>query len=254
VSLDNAYAPPRDFMSRVRRRVTQWRAAKPARLRFDAPVLSITFDDFPASAARLGARIVEHHGGRATFYAAADMADKDGPCGMGFSRADLAALAQAGHEIGCHTFGHADCARRDTYDTLVDIAKNRDALAELGFARTITSLAYPYGETTHALKAALPPRLCAARGILPGVNAGRADLAQLRAYALFGEAGLDAAHAALNRAAKRKGWVIAFTHDVAVAPSPWGTAPDALHRFLAHARALDFAILPVSAALERARS
>lgn len=247
-----AYAPPRDVASKVKRRVAQWRAARPTDLRFDAPVLSICFDDFPKSAALEGAPIVERHGGRATYYAAADMADRDGPCGWGFSGADLARLAGAGHEIGCHTFSHADCAQRDLYETLCDLARNRDALAAMGHARAPTTLAYPYGETTPALKAALPPRYSSARGVLPGLNVGRTDLAQLRALPLFGEGALATAHAALARAAKRNAWLIAFTHDVAEAPSPWGTRSGDLDAILAAARGLGFAILPVTAALERA--
>ncbi|MBX9745299.1 MAG: hypothetical protein K2X34_00260 [Hyphomonadaceae bacterium] len=48
-----AYAPPRDPLSKVRRRLTQWRAARPAKLKFDQPLLSICFDDFPVSASVL---------------------------------------------------------------------------------------------------------------------------------------------------------------------------------------------------------
>lgn len=249
-----AYAPARDMASKVKRRVTQWRAARPANLRFDAPMLSICFDDFPKSAALEGAPIVQRHGGRATYYAAAGLSDQDGPSGWGFSASDLAWLADAGHEIGCHTFSHADCAQRDLYDTLCDLAANRDALAAMGHDRPLAALAYPYGETTPALKAALPPRYRSARGILPGLNVGRTDLAQLRALPLFGEGALAAAHAALARSAQRKAWLIAFTHDVAEAPSPWGTRSGDLDTFLAEARTLGFAILPVSAALERAHS
>jgi peptidoglycan/xylan/chitin deacetylase (PgdA/CDA1 family) len=248
-----AYAPPRDVVSKVQRRLTQWRAARPANLRFDAPTLSVCFDDFPVSAAILGAHVLEIHGARGTFYAAAGLAEQDGPCGVNFAAADAKRLMQAGHEIGCHTFGHDDCARRDAYDTLKDIAANRDALAAMGCAAP-TTLAYPYGETSNALKDSLPPRLMCARGILPGLNVGHADLAQLHAYPLYGEGGLARVADALKVAAKRKAWLIAFTHDVSETPSPFGTHPADLDALLRAAKASGFVIAPVAEALARRRT
>lgn len=245
-----AYAPARDPMSKVRRRLTQWRAAKPARLTFAEPLLSISFDDFPATAAHEGARILESHGARGTFYAAASMIEQNGPCGRNFSAADIARLVHAGHEIGCHSFAHADAAQRDVFASLQDMAANRDALMAMG-APSPRAHAYPYGETTPPLKDALPPRFASARGVLPGVNHGRADLAQLRAFPLFGEDWLASMRATLKRAARRKAWVIGFTHDVADAPSPWGTRGADLDALLAAAHTLGFTVLPVSAALER---
>ncbi len=75
-----AYAPRRDLVSKVRRRMTQHYAARPAKLAFERPVLSITFDDFPVSAAKEGARILESHGARGTYYASAGMSATNGPC------------------------------------------------------------------------------------------------------------------------------------------------------------------------------
>jgi len=246
-----AYSPPRDLLSKVRRRATQWRAARPATLKFDTPILSISFDDFPVTAATEGARILEAHGARGTFYAAAGMADTDGPCGRNFSAADISRLIDAGHEIACHTFDHADCARRDPFETLRSLAKNRDALNEMGAREPARSLAYPYGESSSALKAHLPPRFTSARGVLPGINSGRADLAQLRAFALFGDDWLSKLEIALKQAAKRNAWVIGFTHDIADAPSAWGTRGQDLDALLHTAHALGFTVLPVSAALDR---
>lgn len=245
-----AYAPPRDLAAKVRRRMTQWRLARPATLKFDAPILSICFDDFPASAAETGAAILEAHGARGTYYAAAGMMEQDGPCGRGFTPAQARRLADAGHEIGCHTYTHSDCARRNTFATLQDLARNRDALAQLGLSPA-QALAYPYGETTSTLKSMLPPRFTTARGVLPGLNVGRLDLTQLRAYPLFGAGALKRVRGALKRAARRKAWVIAFTHDIADAPSPWGTSGHDLDALLHRARSLGVTVLPVSAALAR---
>jgi peptidoglycan/xylan/chitin deacetylase (PgdA/CDA1 family) len=246
-----AYAPPRDALSKVRRRLTQWRTARPANLKFDAPTLSICFDDFPVSAGEEGARILQAHGARGTYYAAAGMAETDGPCGRNFGARDIARLIDAGHEVGCHTFEHADCARRPTFESLRSFAKNRDTLNEMGAREPARSLAYPYGETSYALKKALPPRFFSARGVLPGLNVGRVDIAHLRAHALFGDGWRARVVNAMKHAAKRKAWLIAFTHDIADTPSPWGTTGADLESLLKRAHALGFTVLPVTSALER---
>lgn len=245
-----AYAPPRNIISKVKRRLTQHYAARPVNFAFDEPILSITFDDFPKSAAEAGARVLGRHGARGTYYAAAGAAGSEGPCGLNFTCDDIAGLVAAGHEIGCHSLSHADCARRDIFTTLEDLARNRDALARMG-APAPRAHAYPYGETTQLIKDNLPPRFLSARGILPGLNLGAGDLAQLRAYPLFGADALSRIIDALKAAAKKKAWLIGFTHDVSTSPSAWGTHPDDLEHLLREARKLGVQVLPVSAALAR---
>ncbi len=249
MSLDAAYAPPRGFADKIGRRVTQWRAARPARLCFERPVLSVCFDDFPHSAATDGAPILESFGVRGAFYASAGLAKAGGPCGPGFTPGDLARLSKAGHEIGCHTYTHRDCARADAFESLNDLARNRDALAAFGHRADLETLAYPYGETRHALKAALPPRFLCARGILPGINRGRVDLAQLRANALFGDDVKPRMSRLLTQAETRNAWLIVFTHDIGDRPSPWGSTPSMLTALLSTAQSAGFAIMPVRDAM-----
>jgi peptidoglycan/xylan/chitin deacetylase (PgdA/CDA1 family) len=215
-------------------------------------MLSICFDDFPHSAAISGAEILERFDARGTFYAAAGMAGKEGPCGPGFTPRDLHTLHVRGHEIGCHGFGHLDCARLDVFDALRDIACNRDALSALGHTTPLASFAYPYGETSLKLKQTLPPRFSSARGIAPGLNDGNVDLAQLHAFPLYGEGGLNRARKALKQAKRKKAWVIAFTHDISENPSPFGTKPEDLRVFIEAAQAHGFCIAPVSEVLSHA--
>ncbi|MEJ0059740.1 MAG: hypothetical protein WDM79_09285 [Terricaulis sp.] len=49
------------------------------------------------------------------------------------------------------------------YDALLDLARNRDALTAMGHEAPLSALAYPYGETSIALKESLPPRYRTAR-------------------------------------------------------------------------------------------
>jgi peptidoglycan/xylan/chitin deacetylase (PgdA/CDA1 family) len=246
----DAYSPPRDLVSKVRRRLIQQRAARPVELAFDEPILSVTFDDFPASAAEAGVRVLDRHGAKGTFYASAGLEDAIGPCGRNFAARDVARLAAHGHEIGCHSLHHNDCARRDIFSNLEDLARNRDRLMAMG-APPPRSHAYPFGETSTELKDNLPPRFISARGILPGLNVGRADLAQLHACPLFGADWLARMRSTLKIAAARKAWVIGFTHDVSDAPSAYGAKASDLDELLRAAHAAGFVILPVTAALGR---
>jgi peptidoglycan/xylan/chitin deacetylase (PgdA/CDA1 family) len=244
------YSPPRDLVSKLRRRFVQQRAARPAELRFAEPILSVTFDDFPASAAEAGARVLDRHGAHGAYYASSGLEGREGPCGRNFSGRDIARLSALGHEIGCHTSQHEDCSRRDVFSNLEDLAQNRDRLVAMG-ALPPRAHAYPYGETSKELKDSLPPRFLSARGILPGLNVGHADLAQLHAFPLFGQDALSRVSRALRMGAKRNAWVIVFTHDVSHTPSAYGTKPGDLDEMLRAAHALGFVILPVTAALER---
>lgn len=250
MTVADAYAPPRDFGAKLQRRVTQWRRARPAKLVLERPALSVCFDDFPHSAALNGAALLERYGARGTFYAAEALADQDGPSGPNHTAEDLRRLSAAGHEIGCHTYSHADCARRPVYDTLLDLARNRDALGAAGVG-DVRTLAYPYGETSIELKKSLPPRFATARGVTPGLNVGAVDLTHLRAFPLY-DTTMAAAYAALARAVKRNAWMIAYTHDVADPASPWGVTPRAFDAFLAAARKAGVLIAPVTTVLTTA--
>ena len=69
--------------------------------------MTFTFDDVPASACDLGARILERHGARGTFYVAGrgcGSANAGGP--LRATIGQLRTIWANGHEIGCHTFSH----------------------------------------------------------------------------------------------------------------------------------------------------
>lgn len=250
--MSEAYAPPRHLAAKAARRMTAWRIAHPIEIAPTRPLLSVCFDDFPQSAAKLGAQILADYGARGTYYAAASLEGEEGPHGRNFTRDDLLHVAEASHEIGCHSYAHGDSTRLPVRDALLDSAKNADALAAMGLKAPLRSFAYPYGETTFALKRALPQRFIAARGTFGGLNLGRGDRAQLRAAPYFGPDAFASVQNDLVTAARQKAWLIVFTHDVANWPSAWGTTPQALVALLRAARTLDFDIVTVSAGAESA--
>src|SRR5689334_18444137 len=92
--------------TQIARFIARHTAIRPVRLASERAVASITFDDFPKSAWTNGGRIMTDYGARGTYYTAG------GFCGITsrgieyYDEQDLRDLAAAGHEIGCHSFGH----------------------------------------------------------------------------------------------------------------------------------------------------
>jgi peptidoglycan/xylan/chitin deacetylase (PgdA/CDA1 family) len=221
------YQPSHSVPAKLGRRFVQWTLAARAIVAPDRPVVSFTFDVFPKSALN-GADVIESHGGRAGFYAATSFMGKaDPPMGEMFDAATLIELATRGHEIGAHTHGHIDCARKKQEAVEKDVAANLVALAEAGHAATVSSFAWPYGETSYAAKRWAADVFATARGVLPGVNRGEADRAQLRAVELGDSAASRRrAFAMLETCIQSNGWLFFFTHDVSKSPSPFGCSPD----------------------------
>lgn len=223
------YVPSRSPPAKVQRRVVQWRKACQAEVAPDRPVISFTFDDFPKSALN-GADIVEKHGGRAGFYACTTFLGQRSPVmGEMFDGNTLAELRARGHEIGAHTHTHLDCARARLDKVERDIGENLVALAEAGHTENVSSFAFPYGETTYSAKRWVGEVFSTGRGILPGVNIGECDRAQLRAVELGGTAmHRRRALAALKTCIDSKGWLFFFTHDVSPSPTNYGAPSDLL--------------------------
>ena len=228
--IDWTYSPRRDVPAKIKRRMTQWRSAAPAKVSCQRPVVTFTFDDFPKSAVR-GADIVETHGGHAGFYACTSMMGKSGPMGDMFTAEDLLELASRGHEIGAHTHSHLDCAQSDKTECEQDISENLAALKEAGFEHVVSALAYPYGETQFVLKEQLASQFLTGRGVLPGLNSGVVDRLQLRAVELDqSDISEERAFAMLEKAVETNAWLIYFSHDVSDEPTNFGASPDLIEK------------------------
>jgi len=92
-----------------------------------------------------------------------------------------------------------------------------------------------------------------ARGIRPGINAGKLDLAQLQAIPIEYRSWLPGKIDAFIEDAKAKNdWLIFFTHDVSNDPSPFGCTPAMLEHVLKRLTDEAIDILPVTRAMARA--
>jgi peptidoglycan/xylan/chitin deacetylase (PgdA/CDA1 family) len=245
----NVYHADASWRGKLRRRTVRLAARRPARAPAGA-MISFAFDDIPASAAEAGAAILERRGLKGTYFVAAALAGTDAVTGPMATPDDVRRLADAGHEIGCHTYSHLDCGQAAASDAVEDVARNAETLAAWGLGRPST-FAYPFGDVAPATKRAIAPRFALMRALHHGVVTAGSDLNQAPAVGVEGPGGEALAMAWLARAAHRKAWLILCTHDVADPPSPYGCTPAALERLVDAALAHGFE--PVTVAEGAAR-
>ena len=236
--MPDVYHADASWRGKLRRRTVRLAARRPARAPA-GPMISFAFDDVPASAADAGAAILEARGLKGAFYVSAGLAGTDAVTGPMANASDIERLAEAGHEIGCHTFSHLDCGQADACAAIEDVARNAETLQRWSGRRPAT-FAFPYGDVAPATKRALAPRFSLMRALHEGLVTQGTDLNQAPAVGVEGPAGEALALGWMRRAAGRKAWLILCTHDVAEAPSPYGCTPAALARLVDRALALGF--------------
>jgi peptidoglycan/xylan/chitin deacetylase (PgdA/CDA1 family) len=223
---------------------------KPARLAGLRPVASVSFDDFPKNAWTQGGPVMARHGVRGTYYTAGGFCGRTVDGTQFYDTADLEALAAAGHEIACHGFAHQPTPSLTTAELAADAARNQDFLKPFLKGQAPVSYAFPYGRVSPRTKRFYAPRFASVRGVHPGVNIGRVDLAQLNTISLETRCWDEAAiEAAIQTVLHNRGWLILYTHDVSESPSPYGSTPAMLDWALGRVAASRIAMLPVREAL-----
>lgn len=245
-----AYSADRSLKGKLRRRLALLAHRRPVRMRLERPMVTFSFDDAPASAAEAGAAALELRGIRGTWYFSAGLAGRDGPMGTYAVEADARRLAEAGHEIACHTFSHLDCGQAGAGSILEDVDRNAVALKAWG-AAPAESFAYPYGDVSMAAKRVLGDRYRTLRTVQAGLVEDGTDACQLPSVGIEGPEGEAAALRWLDRAAQRRAWLILYTHDVAPTPSAWGCTPEALGHLADAAKARGFDIVTAAEGARR---
>jgi peptidoglycan/xylan/chitin deacetylase (PgdA/CDA1 family) len=244
-----------NVVERLSRRYCKWTASRFCRrlidVRCERPIVTFSFDDFPRTAASNGGRVLADLGIRATYFVAFGLENTLTSGGAAFTIDDLHMVAGAGHELGCHTFGHELSHRvsRRRYET--SIQRNRDRLAELKVSSPWQTFAYPAGSASAGTKQIIQDRFACARGTAPGINAGSTDANLLRANSLY-SAQRPASHhiAQIDQAINNHGWLIFYTHDVADSPSRFGCTLEYLRTIAQAARDRGAEILPIGEAFE----
>ena len=209
-------------------------------------VFSLSFDDIPASAWTEAGPVLAEHGVRATYYICGGLAGGRNMNRDQFEVGHLQALHAAGHEVGCHTFGHTSALRMDTAALRLSLDANAAWVAERLDGYRMTTFAWPFGDATVGAKRAVRGRFDLARGVRDGVNAGREDRALIKSIGLESRRlpGYDL-EALMSGAAEQHGWLTAYGHDVSDRPTDYGCTPADLDRVLRLARAAGLEIKPL---------
>ena len=246
------YSADRSLYSKLRRRVARLMTTRPADLtRIVHPLLTISFDDAPTSAADQGASILKKHGVKGTYFISAGLTGHNSHLGA-YTRVDeIKALASAGHEIACHTYSHLDCGKAHRADIVRDLNQNQESLKRMGLAGSRT-FAYPYGDVSPAAKAIMDERYIASRALHHGLITTGTDLNQTPAVGIEGPCGEQIANEYMVRArAVPSSWLVLYTHDVREHPSQWGCTPQALDRLIGNAIRMGFEIVTFEAGARR---
>ena len=224
--------------------------ARPVRLAGRRAVASISFDDFPKNAWTQGGPVLARHGVRGTFYTAGGFCGRDVDGTAFYDQDDLKALSAAGHEIGCHGFGHQPIPELTDEELAADARRNRDFLKPFLNGKAPVSYAYPFGRVSFRGKLFYAPCFASLRGTHQGINAGRVDLAQLNTISLetcrWDE---NAIEVAIARALEVHGWLIFHTHGVSQSPGPHGSTPAMLDWTLSELGNAGIPVMPVREAL-----
>jgi peptidoglycan/xylan/chitin deacetylase (PgdA/CDA1 family) len=235
---------------KLRRRLVRLQHRRPAARAPERPMISFSFDDAPQSAFTTGARVLERHGVRGTYFVCAGLAGQSGFVGRLGDRSEMAQAQAAGHEIACHTYSHLDCGKADGATAGRDLDRNAEALDAWSFG-PLKTFAYPYGDVGPAAKELLADRFTLARALHHGVVEAGTDLAQAPALGIEGEDGEAKALRWMEEARRRRGWLILFTHGVEEAVTPYGCTADALERLVGRAVSGGFEVVTVAEGARR---
>lgn len=213
------------------------------------PIVSFTFDDFPRSAAQVGAEILQRYGARGTYYVSMGLRGTLLPAGPGFEINDLQHLECDGHELGCHTFDHCHSWKACSGNFEKSVLKNakavREAIPNLRFETLSYPLAYPRPSTKRRMSKHFA--CCRAGG--ESFNVGWCDANNLQAVFLEKNRDrLDAMKELIEANRRANGWLIFATHDIAESPTPFGCRPTFFDDIVKHVVECDSQILPVAKA------
>jgi peptidoglycan/xylan/chitin deacetylase (PgdA/CDA1 family) len=197
------------------------------------PLISFSFDDFPRTALTVGGSILQDAGVRGTYYAAPGLLNTLNGLGPQFSTEDLFDLLAAGHELASHTYSHASARTTGLAQYVHEVEKGYQTLTQTLGLNASRQFAYPYGEITLRVKRTVGPKMQSCRGVYPGLNGPHVDLNLLRANRMYGDTDeLPQAKALIDENSRKGSWLIFYTHDVRLKPSPYGCTPALLQQIV----------------------
>ncbi|MGN8171584.1 polysaccharide deacetylase family protein [Agrobacterium cavarae] len=219
------------------------------------PVVSFTFDDVPCTALSAGAKILEENGVRGTFYIAGGLLNRVEPDRNIISEEGCRELAAAGHELGCHTFGHEIVHTLSGPALRENLTRNGVLLD--GFEPPVTkrNFAYPYNQGSLRHRQLFADRYQTARGGGDRINRGKVNRGFLWGMEIRQpEQDALALVRQIDDVVREPGWLVFFTHDVSDTPTPYGCTPSTFSTLVRYAISSGCLVLPVRDALQHVES
>jgi peptidoglycan/xylan/chitin deacetylase (PgdA/CDA1 family) len=190
---------------------------KPGPLRWDKPLVSITFDDGWQSMYDRALPLLNQHGFRTTQYV--NPSSIETPNFM--TAAEVQQLHDAGHEIAAHSYEHVDLTSIGTDRLDEQLRKSEEALAAAGLATD--DLAPPYGRSDAQVDWYASKYFNIMRGTDDGLNT-RQNLNphDLKVLYVTDETTPEKLAEALAETSRANGWLILVYHQIAT-PANTGT-------------------------------
>ncbi|WP_167467867.1 polysaccharide deacetylase family protein [Arthrobacter oryzae] len=192
---------------------------KPGPLRWDQPMVSITFDDGWQSVHDHALPLLDKYGYRSTQYVNASSIET--PNFM--TAAEVQQLHEAGHEIAAHSYEHVDLTSIGTDKLDEELRKSEEALAAAGLGTV--DLAPPYGRSDAQVDWYASKYFDIVRGTNEGINTRQnLETHDLKVFYVTEQTTLDSLAKALAETSRANGWLILVYHQIA-APGSTG-APE----------------------------
>ncbi len=187
---------------------------KPGPLRWDRPMVSITFDDGWQSVHDRALPLLDKHGYRSTQYVNAGSIET--PNFM--TAAEVQQMHEAGHEIAAHSYEHVDLTSIGTDRLDEELRKSEEALAAAGLGTD--DLAPPYGRSDAQVDWYASKYFDIVRGTDEGINTRQnLEPRDLKVFYVTEQTTLDSLVKALAETSRVNGWLILVYHQIATAES-----------------------------------
>jgi peptidoglycan/xylan/chitin deacetylase (PgdA/CDA1 family) len=187
---------------------------RPGPLRWDKPMVSITFDDGWQSVYDRALPLLNQHGFRSTQYVNASSIET--PNFM--TAAEVQQMHDAGHEFAAHSYDHVDLTSIGTDRLDEELRRSEEALAAAGLSTD--NLAPPYGRSDPQVDWYASKYYNIVRGTDDGINTRQnLDPHDLKVFYVTDETTPATLAEALAETSRMNGWLILVYHQIATAES-----------------------------------
>lgn len=202
-----------------------YRTKQPAS--FSKPMISITFDDGKLTSYLNGAKQLEQHGFKGTYYVNPGLLAT-----KGYMTGDnVVDLLSRGHQIGSHTNTHIDVTSFAPKDVVRELDLSNQAIKKYGIQDI--DFASPYGKHDAAIVPFIMERQASHRGTEAGINTKQNfNPSNLKGLFMRKEVTDAQLRAYLNAAKNYNGWLILIYHEIELSDSPFVLDKATLERHL----------------------